>query len=129
MAKTLSDFVKEARSRIQEVRADDLDEMIENHDDLLIVDVREPQEYAAGHIPGALHVPRGLLEVAADTQSKGRVETLAGAQNRTIVTYCQSGGRSAMAADTLKQMGFEKTYSLAGGIETWKAGGMPVVKD
>lgn len=129
MAKTLSDFVKEARSRIQEVRADDLDEMIENHDDLLILDVREPQEYAAGHIPGALHVPRGMLEVAADAQSKGRVEALAGAQNRTIVTYCASGGRSAMAADTLKQMGFEKTYSLAGGIATWSAGGMPVVKD
>lgn len=129
MAKGFSDFVREARARIQELRAEELDDMIENHDDLLILDVREPQEYAAGHIPGALNVPRGLLEVAADPQSKGRVETLATAQDRTVVTYCASGGRSAMAADTLKQMGFDKTYSLAGGIATWTAGGMPVVKD
>lgn len=129
MAKGLNDFIREARERIQEVRAEELDEMIENHDDLLILDVREPQEYAVGHIPGALNVPRGILEVAADPQSKGRVEALAAAQNRTVVTYCASGGRSAMAADTLKQMGFEKIYSLAGGIATWSAGGMPVVKD
>ena len=129
MAKGLSDFVREARERIQEVRAEELDEMIENHDDLLILDVREPQEYAAGHIPGALHVPRGMLEVAADPQSKGRVEALAAAQNRTLVTYCATGGRSAMAADTLKQMGFDKTYSLAGGLAAWTQGGMPTVKD
>lgn len=129
MAKRLADFVAEARTRIQEIKPDDLDEMIENHDDLLIVDVREPQEYAAGHIPGALSIPRGLLEGAADLQYKHRDDTLSKARARTIVTYCQSGGRSALAADTLMQMGFDKAHSLSGGIEMWQAEGMPVVKD
>lgn len=128
MTKRLADFVAEARRRIQEVKADDLDEMIENHDDLLIVDVREPDEYAKGHIPGALSIPRGTLEGAADPNYKYRVDALANARERTVVTYCQSGGRSAMAADTLKQMGFDKVCSLAGGIENWHAEGMPIVK-
>jgi len=129
MAKTLADFVKEARSRIQEVRPDDLDEMIENHDDLLIVDVREADEFAQGHIPGALHVARGLLEGAADPQYKYRVEALSNGRDKTVVLYCQTGGRSAMATDVLRQMGFEKAYNLAGGIENWKAEGFAVVKD
>lgn len=129
MAKRLADFVADARRRIQEIKPDDLDEMIENHDDLLIVDVREPHEYAAGHIPGALSVPRGLLEGAADLEFKHRNETLSQARARTVVTYCQSGGRSALAADTLKQMGFDKAHSLSGGLDLWQAEGMPVVKD
>lgn len=129
MPKRLADFVAEAKRRIQEIKPDDLDEMIENHDDLLIVDVREGEEYARGHIPGALAIPRGLLEGAADANSKYRHEILSGARERVVVTYCQSGGRSALAADTLKQMGFDKAYSLAGGIELWQSEGLPVVTD
>lgn len=129
MAKRLADFVADARRRIQEIKPDDLDEMIENHDDLLIVDVREPHEYAAGHIPGALSVPRGLLEGAADLEFKHRNDTLSQARARTVVTYCQSGGRSALAADTLQQMGFDKAHSLSGGLDLWQAEGMAVVKD
>jgi rhodanese-related sulfurtransferase len=129
MAKKLGDFVREARARIHEITADELDEMIEDHNDILIVDVREQDEYAQGHIPGALCVPRGLLEGAADADYKHRVETLCTAQDRTVVLYCQTGGRSAMAADTLNQMGFSKAWNLAGGIEVWEAEGLPVVKD
>lgn len=129
MPKTLSDFVREARSRIQEVRPDDLDEMIENHDDLLIVDVREADEYMKGHIPGALHVARGLLEGAADPDYKHRVERLCNARDNTVVVYCASGGRSAMAADVLRQMGFARACNLAGGIEMWMADGFAVVKE
>ncbi len=129
MAKKLGDFVREARARIHEITADELDEMIEDHSDLLIVDVREPDEYAHGHIPGALCVPRGLLEGAADPDYKHRVEELCNAHERTVVLYCQTGGRSAMAADTLGQMGFSKAWNLAGGIEVWEAEGLPVAKD
>ncbi len=128
MVKRLADFVAEARRRIQEIHPDDLDEMIENHDDLTIIDVREPQEHASGHIPGALSIPRGTLEGAADPNYKHRVEELCNARANTIVLYCESGGRSAMAADTLQQMGFEKVYNLAGGIENWHAEGLPVVR-
>ena len=129
MGKQLADFIAEARRRIQEIKPDDLDEMIEGHDDVLIVDVREGEEYRRGHIPGALAIPRGLLEGAADSSYKYRNETLSDARGRTVVAYCQSGGRSALAADTLKQMGFDKAYSLAGGIELWQAEGLPVVTD
>lgn len=129
MAKRLGDFVAEARARIQEIAADELDEMIEDHDDILIVDVREADEYARGHIPGALLIPRGLIEGAADPGYKHRVETLVDARDRTVVLYCQTGGRSALATDALNQMGFVKAVNLAGGIEVWEAEGLPVVTD
>jgi rhodanese-related sulfurtransferase len=129
MPKTLADLVREARARIQELRPEELDELIEDHEDLLIVDVREPDEYARGHIPGALNVPRGLLEGAADPDSKHRVEALATARERTVVLYCQNGARSALAADTLRQMGFARAYSLAGGVELWEAEGFALIKD
>ncbi len=130
MPKTLADFVREARARIQELRPEELDEMIENHEDPLIVDVREPDEYAQGHIPGALNVPRGLLEGAADADQRRRVEPLVQARRgRPVVLYCQNGARSALAADTLQQMGFERVYSLAGGVELWAAEGFALVKD
>ena len=129
MAKRLADFVKEARAQIRELKADELDEMIEDHTDVLIVDVREPQEFAQGHIPGALNVPRGTLEGAADQGYKHRVQTLCDAQTRDVVLYCATGGRSAMAAKTLQEMGFTRATSLAGGIEMWAAEGLPVVRD
>lgn len=129
MAKRLADFVKEARAQIRELKADELDEMIEDHTDVLIVDVREPQEFGQGHIPGALNVPRGTLEGAADQGYKHRVQTLCDAQTRDVVLYCATGGRSAMAAKTLQEMGFARATSLAGGIEMWAAEGLPVVKD
>ncbi len=129
MAKTLADFVREARTRIREISVEEFDQMIEDHDDLLIVDVREADEYHRGHLPGALLIPRGLLEGAADTTCKWRVERLRAARERTVVLYCQNGSRSALAADTLQQMGFEKVYNLAGGIEMWQAEGFALVSE
>ncbi|MDA8362989.1 MAG: rhodanese-like domain-containing protein [Gammaproteobacteria bacterium] len=126
--KTLEDFIREARARIQEIHPDELDEMIENHDDLLIVDVREPDEYGKGHIPGALLVPRGTLEGAADPGNGHRIEPLCSARDRTIIVYCDTGARSALAADTLTQMGFN-SYNLAGGLVLWEADDFPVIRD
>ncbi len=128
MPKTLEDFIREARAHIQEIHPDELDEMIENHDDLLIVDVRELEEYQQGHIPGSLLVPRGTLESAADAGNKHRVEPLCSARDRAIVVYCDTGARSALAADTLNQMGFN-SYNLAGGIVLWEAEDFPVIQD
>jgi rhodanese-related sulfurtransferase len=129
MAKTLADFVREARTRIRELSVEELDEMIENHDELLIVDVREPDEYRRGHIAGALLIPRGLLEGAADSACKWRVEALRAARDRTVVLYCQNGARSALATDTLQQMGFERVYNLAGGVEMWQAEGYALISE
>lgn len=127
--KRLKDFVSAARAQIEEIEPEGLDELIENHDDVLIVDVREPYEYDKGHIPGAINVPRGVLEGAADPAYTHRVDTLCEARARTVVLYCQTGGRSAMATFTLGEMGFERAVSLAGGIELWRAEGMAVVAE
>lgn len=129
MAKTLADFVREARARIREISVEEFDEMIENHDDLLIVDVREAVEFQRGHIPGALLIPRGILESAADAACKLGVDRLRDARRQTVVLCCQNGARGALAADTLQQMGFDKVYNLAGGIDLWQAEGMALVTD
>lgn len=128
MAKKLGDFVAAARANIDELTADDLEEMIQAREDLLVLDVREPDEYAHAHIEGAVLVPRGTLEGAADPNYKKRHPILCQAQQRPIVIYCETGGRSAMAAHTLKEMGFAEVYNLGGGIEMWEAEDYPVVE-
>ena len=101
MTKTLADFVREARARICEISVEEFDEMIENHDDVLVVDVREAEEFHRGHIPGALLIPRGILESAADTNCPMRVDKLCAARDGTIIVCSQYNARSALAADTL----------------------------
>ncbi len=122
MAKQLGCFVKEARSYIEEWDAESAHERLAQGD-VLVIDVREHDELTGGRIAGALHIPRGILEVAADPSIKYRHPVLSQAQQRTILLYCKSGARSALAAWTLKQMGFERVYSLAGGLECWEAEG------
>ncbi|NIR29406.1 MAG: rhodanese-like domain-containing protein [Gammaproteobacteria bacterium] len=125
----LMDFVKAAKSRIRELSPAGLDRMREARSRLLVVDVREASEHEQGHIEGALLVPRGILEAAADPSYPKRHEILACARSRPIVTYCATGGRSAMAAAVLEMMGFEEVYSLSGGIGAWQEAGLPVVHE
>ena len=129
MAKMLADFVREARARIHEIGIEEFDEMIENHDDVLVVDVREAEEFRRGHIPGALLVPRGILESAADTNSPMRVDKLCAAHNSTIIVCSRNNTRSTLAADTLQQMGFQKVYLLVDGIDGWEAQGLALARD
>jgi len=93
----------------------------------LILDVREPGEFTEGHLPGALLVPRGLLEIKADAEYPKREPAL---ENRSgpVITYCTggSGARSALAAQTLKRMGFTNVTCLQGGLDAWSAAGKPV---
>lgn len=121
MPKTLSDFVREARERVEELSADDLQEALEEGADLLLLDIREPYEFEKAHIPGSVLIPRGLLEGAADPNNPHRIEALHTARWRVIVIVCDSGGRSAMAADILQQMGFENVRCLVGGLQLWEA--------
>ena len=127
MPMSLGDLVAEARSRIQEIAPDELDNLIEDNEAVLIVDIREPAEFETGHIPGAILIPRGTLERAADPKSPHRVEPLCSAQGRCVVLYCESGARSALAADTLQRMGFADVSSLAGGCVLWEAEGLALV--
>jgi len=129
MAKILMDFVKEARTQTDEISIDDFLEIIEDEPELLILDIREESEYAAGHIENAVLVPRGTLEGAADQNYKKRNAELCQAHERPIVVYCATGGRSAMAAMTLGQMGFETVYNLWGGIELWESEDQAVISN
>ena len=129
MSKELMDFVKEARTQTDEISIDDFIEIIEDEPELLILDIREESEYAAGHIENAVLVPRGTLEGAACFNYKKRHPELCQARERPIVVYCATGGRSAMAAMTLTQMGFETVYNLWGGIELWDSEEHPVISN
>lgn len=113
MTRTGNDLVQEAKRRVVEI---DAANAIAQHarGDVIFLDVREPNEWNLGHIPGAVHIPRGELE----SDVEGAV-----ARDRNIVVYCAGGVRSALAADTLQQMGYEHVTSLRGGIQDWASCG------
>lgn len=119
--KSLMDLVSAAKKNIDEIDAGKLKDKIssDSSDNFLLVDIREPAEVADGMIDGAINIPRGVLEPAADLDYPKRHPQLSEARSKNVVLYCASGGRSALAADVLQQMGFENVESLAGGYDKW----------
>ena len=111
-------MLAEANAEIETVSVQDLTYHLEDGDAML-VDVRETVERERdGQIPGSLHVSRGLLEFCADPESPVYKSDLT--PDRRIILYCGTGGRSALAAKTLKDMGFADVASLAGGYQAWR---------
>jgi len=127
MAKTLEDLVREALEEIDEMTPEEARRVLDASDreGWSFVDVREPDEYAAGHIPGARLVPRGFLEVRADLEHPKRDPWLAD-RDRPLILYCGGGNRSALAAQTLRRMGFRRVVSLAEGWTGWTGRSYPV---
>jgi rhodanese-related sulfurtransferase len=127
MARSLADFVREALERIEEIAPEEALRRLEapEREGWHFVDVREPDEFAAGRLPGALSYPRGFLEVRADLEHPKRDPWLADRERR-LVLYCGGGHRSALAAWTLQQMGFRRVVSLAEGFSGWTRRGYPV---
>lgn len=123
MAKSLKDFVTAALEQVREVTVDELPEKTE----YWLMDVREPDEYAAGHIPGARNYPRGFLEVRADLEHAKRDEALAD-RSQKIILYCGGGHRSALAAKSLQEMGFEDVLNLQGGWTEYSGRDLPIEK-
>lgn len=111
--KTGKELTAEAKARISEIDPADAVN-IAAEQDVVFLDVREPNEWNLGHVPGAVHIPRGQLE--------GRVESVID-RGKRVVVYCAGGSRSALAADTLKQMGYDSVESLRGGFGEWAASG------
>ncbi len=93
-----------------------------------IIDVREPMEYAQGHIPGAVNIPRGVLEFEVDGHPavNGVRDPALGHRQHPVVLYCRSGGRSALAAEALQRLGFDQPLSLTGGFMGWSGSGHPI---
>ena len=115
--KTGTDLVDEARTRIREISAADVKAMIERGDSAVYLDVRETNEWNLGHLPKAVHLPRGNLE--------SKVEALV-PRDATVIVYCARANRSALAADTMQVMGYTNVASLAGGWADWMSVGGPV---
>ena len=127
--KTAHDLVEEAKQCISEISASDVAMLIANQDDVVLLDVREPEEYAQGHLPGAINIPRGVLEFQVAGHPALACEPAApelSQLERAICVYCRSGGRSALAAQTLGNMGFTRIKSIAGGFLDWQAHNLPV---
>jgi glyoxylase-like metal-dependent hydrolase (beta-lactamase superfamily II)/rhodanese-related sulfurtransferase len=108
------DLVAAAKQQITEVTVEQAKQLLEESN-IALVDTREESEYAAGHINGALLLPRGVLEFKI-----GSLPELAD-KSKTILIYCRTGGRSALAAQTLQQLGYNNALSMAGGFEAWKS--------
>lgn len=109
---TYSDFVKDALTRIGQVTCEELALKLEAAPCPVLLDVREPDEVAGGFLPGAVLLPRGLIENHVHKHVPDRT--------RPVYVYCATGNRSALAGDVLKKMGYAEVYSLTGGIERWR---------
>jgi rhodanese-related sulfurtransferase len=116
--KSAHDLVLAAKSRVTEVPLAQAEQAIRDAD--LLIDVREADEYAAGHLPGAVHISRGLLEFKLSG-----TPALA-ARDQKVVLYCKTSGRAALAACAMLDMGYLQVVSLAGGFDAWAAAGKPV---
>ncbi len=118
--KTAHDLVTAAKAATHEISVQDAAQAIREADVLL--DVREADEFAAGHLPGAIHASRGLLEfkLSASLEMSNR--------DLRVVLYCKTSGRAALAAQVMHEMGYHQVSSIAGGYDAWVAAGQAVVK-
>ena len=121
---TASDLVAEARVKIREVAPRDA-----AAGDALVIDVREPSEFETGHIPGAINIPRGVLEFQVDAHpAVANVSDPAlSHKERPIVVVCRTGGRAALSAVNLQRLGFGDVRSIGGGVVAWGEAGLPLV--
>jgi rhodanese-related sulfurtransferase len=125
MATNVKAMMEAANAAVPRVTPAQAKDMM-SRDNVVVVDVRDAKEVdASGKVAGAVHIPRGLLEFKADPDSPARDPNLD--QDKTVILYCASGGRSALAGKTLKDMGYEKVFNL-GAFKDWAESGGPVDK-
>ena len=118
--KRFMELIRECLSGIREIMPWDLVERQRVNPELLVLDVREPYEFDAMHIPGSLNVPRGILESACEWDYEETVPELVRARHREIVIVCRSGNRSILAAHAMQVLGYSDVASLASGLRGWK---------
>ena len=113
-------LVKDAKSRVQQIDIDEYRNMRESGEYHILVDTREDSEWAAGHVAGAVHMSKGVIERDIETNFPDKATSL--------VLYCGGGFRSALAADNLQKMGYTNVISLDGGWKALKESGLPLEK-
>jgi rhodanese-related sulfurtransferase len=114
-------IVQDAKSRIKETTVGDVKRRRDAGEKFYFVDVREDNEFAAGHATGAIHIGKGVIE--------RDVEKMIPEPNAKIILYCGGGFRSALAADNLQKMGYSNVESMDGGFKAWSDQGLPTTKD
>jgi rhodanese-related sulfurtransferase len=118
--KGFQDLVADAKKKITEISPTDAAQKAKSSSDAVIVDVREKDEFDESHIPDAVHMSRGTIELEVEDKFPDR--------NTTIICHCGGGGRSALAAESLQKMGYKNVRSMAGGFKAWEAAGLPTTK-
>jgi rhodanese-related sulfurtransferase len=113
-------LVKDAKSRIKEINVCQLKTLQSSGEKYTLIDVREDNEWTAGHAVGAVHIGKGIIE--------REIESKVSQKDSRLVLYCGGGSRSALAADALMKMGYTNVFSLAGGMGAYKAAGLPTEK-
>jgi rhodanese-related sulfurtransferase len=121
MFKPAHELVREAKKSVKECTPSEIHSSL-SAPDMLLIDVREPDEYRQGHIAGSVNIPRGMLEFKISNEPSLQNLT------RSIVVYCKTSGRAALSVVAMQSMGFQNLMSLAGGFDAWVAEGHPVAK-
>jgi rhodanese-related sulfurtransferase len=114
-------IVEDAKKRVRETNVDEIKNKLDRKEKFILVDVREESEYAKDHLPGAIHLGKGVIERDIET----RVPDL----DAPLVLYCGGGFRSALSADNLQKMGYRNVISMDGGIREWREKGFPLTRD
>ena len=125
MSKTAADLVSDARTRVRELSSADAQAELGR---CVLIDVREPSEFATGHIKGAANIPRGVLEFQVDAHPAvaNVVDASLSHKEQPVVVYCRTGGRAALAACALQELGFADVRSIEGGVTAWIDAGLPL---
>jgi len=113
-------IVDDAKKRVRECTVDDVKNRLDKGEKLTLVDVREDSEWAADHLPRAIHLSKGVIE--------RDIEKAVPDTGREIILYCGGGFRSALAADNLQKMGYQNVISMDGGVRGWREKGYPMEK-
>ena len=114
-------LVRDAKSRVKEEDFRETKKRLDAGEKIIVVDTREDSEWARGHIPGAIHLGKGVIE--------RDIEKTVPEKETTVVLYCGGGYRSALAADNLQKMGYRNVISMDGGWRGWTEAGFPIIKD
>lgn len=126
MSVTAKQLLDEARLTVGELSPEELRDKVDRRELDILIDVREVGEWGQGHLAGAVHVPRGMLEWLADPSYPKHEPKLAGRLGDRIAVVCASGGRSLLAAKTLRDMGFGDVSSVRGGLNACRESGIPL---